>query len=200
MSYMRLQQTLIMEKFLTHSPVSLTWHKDINGSRLWSRFLDGQVNSERSIPHFPSFKINQVKFRFVATVCCLNVIIIEVAERHFAGHWSSIPHAHVSGHRAHIKWVHINVTQSPRPESEGRKQRSLPRWAPVAGWWCVASPVSVGSCPGPRASLSLALSACTAAVYRCISSASPAGSNREHSADGRGRLEGRLTQRARSYS
>lgn len=114
---------------------------------------------------------------------------------------SSICHTHVSGHWVHTHWIDINVTQTqpPRPHREGRHGRDPPQWAPAAGWWCVASLVSVGSCPGPQASPSLALSACTAAVYRCISSASPAGSNREHSTDGRGRLVGDW-QHARSYS
>lgn len=101
---------------------------------------------------------------------------------------SSIPHAHVSVHKLN---PHKCDTHSyPGRSDGGGGGMSLPRWAPVAGWWCVASLVSVGSCPGPRASPSLALSACTAAVYRCISSASPAGSNREHNTDGRGSYRG----------
>lgn len=82
--------------------------------------------------------------------------------------------------------VQTREDKCPPPNAE---RQDLPRWAPAAGWWCAASLVSVGSCPGPRASPSRALSACTAAVYRCISSASPAGSNREQGTEGRGRLE-----------
>jgi len=121
--------------------------------------------------------------------------------------WSLVKYSSCTCERGLSKQteIHINVTQtqSPRPKREryGERERererliftqedyAIPRWAPVAGWWCGASLGGAGSCPGPRASPSLALSACTAAVYRCISSASPAGSNREHSADGRGRLE-----------
>lgn len=81
-----------------------------------------------------------------------------------------------------------------------RPDDDLPQWALVAGWWCVTSLASVDSCLGPRASLSLALSACTGAVYRCISSASPAGSNREHRREGRGRLAGETGSLLRATS
>lgn len=37
----------------------------------------------------------------------------------------------------------------------------------------------MGSCPGPRAALLLALCVCTVAAYRCISSASPGEGSKE---------------------
>lgn len=75
-------------------------------------------------------------------------------------------------------WPNLPATKATlMTSSQDRGNDNVPGWAPVAGWWCVTSLVSVGSCPGPRAAPSLAPSACTAAVYRCISSASPAGSN-----------------------
>lgn len=111
------------------------------------------------------------------------------------GNWSDIPHAHVNREPSTQVNTHVRQMQTSRAEQTGWRgvphieQQVVPRWAPAAGWRCAASLVSVGSCPRPRASLSPALSACTAAVYRCISSASPAGSNREQGTEGRGRLE-----------